>query len=317
MKEEFDSTEVDPEEFDTNVKHEHDQSDVYYLVKVYQTNESLLCVPGDQELTYQDAVLVQTKNGLDLGLVLGRIKSENSYKWEEVHHIVRKANEQDLNNHQLNLDKAAHAFDVCRKKIEEHHLDMKLVTVHVMLEEPKIVFFFTSENRVDFRELVKDLVAVFHMRIELRQIGVRDESRIVGGKAVCGRVLCCSGVSDKLQPVSIKMAKTQNLSLNSIKISGPCGRLLCCLAYEYEAYRNERRSLPSEGCNFDIESIKFRVREVNILNHLVYLHGEDGRDLAIPGQFFKQEGNFWRFIGQNLAACEKIPSATRTQTNLL
>ena len=124
---------------------------------------------------------------------------------------------------------------------------MKLVSAHYLLEEPKVLFYFSAESRVDFRELVKDLVSVFKIRIELRQIGVRDEARVTGGCGVCGRVLCCHGVTDKLVPVSIKMAKDQNLSLNSMKISGPCGRLLCCLAYEYGFYRDARRELPGRG----------------------------------------------------------------------
>ncbi|WP_461248179.1 regulatory iron-sulfur-containing complex subunit RicT, partial [Treponema sp. R6D11] len=138
-------------------------------------------------------------------------------------------------------------FDICFKKIENHKLEMKLVLVHYLLEEPKILFFFTADNRVDFRELVKDLVSVFKMRIELRQIGVRDEARVLGGLGVCGRGYCCHCVSDKLKPVSIKMAKDQKLSLNSVKISGPCGRLMCCLFYEYSFYSEQQRALPQEG----------------------------------------------------------------------
>ena len=139
------------------------------------------------------------------------------------------------------------AFALCREKIEARGLEMKLVSAHYLLDEQKILFFFTAENRVDFRELVKDLVSVFKMRIELRQIGVRDEARVVGGLGICGRALCCNAITDKLRPVSIKMAKEQNLTLNSMKISGPCGRLLCCLSYEFDVYREARQTLPVHG----------------------------------------------------------------------
>ena len=203
----------------------------YWLVKICHSNETMLCVPGDiPELGIGEQVIIPTKYGLDLADVLGRIKPENNGKWDEIVEMVRRANEHDLSTYHSNLPREKEALDLCRQKIEQHQLDMKLVSVHFMIDEPKIVFFFTSDNRVDFRDLVKDLVAVFHLRIELRQIGVRDESRVVGGLGVCGRSLCCNHVSDKLQPVSIKMAKIQNLSLNSMKISGPCGRQLCCLA---------------------------------------------------------------------------------------
>ena len=138
---------------------------------------------------------------------------------------------------------------------------MKLISVHFLIEEPKALFFFSSETRVDFRELVKDLVYVFKMRIELRQIGVRDESRITGGLGVCGRPYCCHAISDKLPPVSIKMAKEQNLSLNSMKISGQCGRLLCCLSYEYGWYAEARKKLPNEGLHLAYDGVNFKITD--------------------------------------------------------
>jgi cell fate regulator YaaT (PSP1 superfamily) len=170
---------------------------------------------------------------------------------------------------------------------------MKLVSVHYLLDEPKILFFFTAENRVDFRELVKDLVAIFRMRIELRQIGVRDESRVVGGLGVCGRGYCCNMVSDKLKPVSIKMAKDQNLSLNSMKISGPCGRLLCCLAYEHTFYSEQRRLIPQEGCRISYDGDFWKVSEVNIAAGKISLGAEDGRILQMPFCRFEKIDNRW------------------------
>src|SRR5690554_6924247 len=174
------------------------------------------------------------------------------------------------------------ALVLCREKVLAHGLDMKLVSAHYLFGEPKVIFFFTAANRVDFRELVKDLVSIFRIRIELRQIGVRDESRLLGGLAVCGRDFCCHGITDKMNPVSIKMAKEQNLSLNSTKISGPCGRLLCCLSYEYDFYSEERQKLPQEGYRFRIDRESMKVIEVNVLTRKLILAGSEGNILSIP-----------------------------------
>ena len=171
---------------------------------------------------------------------------------------------------------------------------MKLVSTHFLFDEPKALFFFTSDNRVDFRELVKDVVSVFKMRIELRQIGVRDEARIVGVLGVCGRPFCCHGVSDKLRPVSIKMAKEQNLSLNSMKISGQCGRLLCCLANEFDWYSEARKSLPQEGIHIFYDGTNFRITEVNPLSSMIKMSGEDGRILEVNAKRFLKDGGKWR-----------------------
>jgi len=153
---------------------------------------------------------------------------------------------------------------------------MKVIRAHYLPEESKLLFFFTADGRVDFRDLVKDLVATFRTRIELRQIGVRDESRVLGGMAVCGRMYCCHGVSDRLRPVSIKMAKEQELSLSSTKISGPCGRLLCCLAYEYDFYREERRRFPAVGASVVGRQESYHVKEVNFISRRVTLVGSEG-----------------------------------------
>lgn len=283
----------------------------YWLVKICHSNETMLCVPGQlTDLAIGRQVVVPTKYGADLAEILGRIKAESSGKWDEIVEMARVASEHDVSTFKANLPREKDALELCRQKIDQHQLDMKLVSVHFMLDEPKIVFFFTSDNRVDFRDLVKDLVGIFHLRIELRQIGVRDESRMVGGLGVCGRSLCCNHVSDKLQPVSIKMAKIQNLSLNSMKISGPCGRLLCCLAYEYDAYKADRRELPQEGMSFVIEGASYTVRDVNVLSRLVYLHADDGRHVAVPSRFFRQEGNgYWRFTETSLLNAQVVPAA--------
>ncbi len=209
--------------------------------------------------------------------------------------IDRLATPSDMVRFQELLSKEDEAMRICREKIALHKLDMKLVTAHFLLGEPKIIFFFTADVRVDFRELVKDLVSVFRIRIELRQIGVRDESRVLGGLAVCGRDYCCHSVTDKLDPVSIKMAKEQNLSLNSMKISGPCGRLLCCLSYEYDFYVEEKRNYPSEGSKLKVGIELMKITEVNILRKKITLSSPDGRVLTIPHSavFFNAGANRW------------------------
>ena len=210
--------------------------------------------------------------------------------------IERLASAEDMGKYQKNHTLEQEAFATCRDKILAHNLEMKLVSVHYLLEEPKILFFFTAESRVDFRELVKDLVSIFKTRIELRQIGVRDEPRVVGGLGVCGRPYCCHTISDKLKPVSIKMAKDQNLSLNSMKISGPCGRLFCCLAYEHGFYSEQRRLMPQEGCKITHEGIVWKVVEVNIATCKIRLSAEDGRSLYADGTSFEKNDNRWQFI---------------------
>jgi cell fate regulator YaaT (PSP1 superfamily) len=209
--------------------------------------------------------------------------------------IERLASDEDLKRYKELSIRENDALTLCREKIKKHKLEMKLVTAHFLLVEPKIVFFFTADVRVDFRELVKDLVGIFRIRIELRQIGVRDESRLLGGLAVCGRDYCCHGITDKLLPVSIKMAKEQNLSLNSIKISGPCGRLLCCLAYEQDFYVAEKLKYPPEGSRIKIGRDLYRVSEVNIISRKITLHGSEGGIMSIDGShvYYNADSSFW------------------------
>ena len=223
-------------------------------VKILHSSETELCSPGEGvRFEPGDFVVVETRYGKDLGQILGYVHEFNVREEDgggsqpSLYDIVRIATEEDLTRFHENKAREAEAFSQCRQKIHQHKLDMKLVSAHYLLDEAKILFFFTADARVDFRELVKDLVTVFKTRIELRQIGVRDESRVLGGIGVCGRAYCCHSITDKLKPVSIKMAKVQNLSLNSMKISGPCGRLLCCLSYEFDTYSEERKRLPGEG----------------------------------------------------------------------
>jgi len=266
-----------------------------YRLRLPYSNETFLAVYNGEILKAGDYVLVPTRYGRDLAQVIGRSSCLSS----EVSSIERPAFAEDIAKMKNNIKSEAEAFHICKQKIEAHGLEMKLVSVHYLLDEPKILFFFTAENRVDFRDLVKDLVSVFRTRIELRQIGVRDESRVVGGLGVCGRGYCCNTVSDKLKPVSIKMAKDQNLSLNSMKISGPCGRLLCCLAYEHAFYSEERKLIPSEGTYLTHDGVSWKVIEVNVVTAKITLSAENGRVKKLPFcQFIKTDGR-WCMCAEN------------------
>ncbi|MBN1797848.1 MAG: hypothetical protein JW822_04700 [Spirochaetales bacterium] len=267
-----------------------------FRIKVAHSNETILCVCEEElEVHCGDFVIIPTKYGKDLGRVQGRIVNSVPSENQEIYTVNRLADENDLAKYKANEKNSEKAFEICKKKIEQHKLEMKLVSAHYLLEEPKILFFFTAENRVDFRELVKDLVSVFKMRIELRQIGVRDESRVIGGLGICGRYLCCHAVSDKLNPVSIKMAKEQNMSLNSLKISGPCGRLLCCLGYEYDFYKGEKEKLPGLGTKFSINNEQFVITEVNILTKQIRLLSDSSRLLIFCFEDFSldKQTNKW------------------------
>ncbi len=243
-----------------------------------------------------DYVIIPTRYGKDLALVMGKADHPVGIKKDDIVKIDRTATEDDLEKYRELAAKEADAYRTFKEKADAHHLDMKLVAVHFLPEESKVLFFFSSDNRVDFRELVKDLVGIFKMRIELRQIGVRDESRIIGGLGVCGRPFCCHTVNDKPPPVSIKMAKEQNLSLNSMKISGQCGRLLCCLSYEYKWYAEARKKLPNEGLRLLYDGTNFRITDVNPLTQMIKMLGEDGRLLEVPASRFKRTGGRWNIV---------------------
>jgi cell fate regulator YaaT (PSP1 superfamily) len=255
----------------------------YFLIKFLHTSETQLCFTSSEDgYRRGDHVIAQSRYGKDIAEVLGPVNHPENHDGEEAIEVDREVTEEDWQTYRENLAREEEALEICREKVNKHGLSMKLVSAHYLIGERKILFFFTADSRVDFRELVKDLVSVFKIRIELRQIGVRDESRVLGGLAVCGRKYCCHSLTDKLNPVSIKMAKEQNLSLNSMKISGPCGRLLCCLSYEYDFYKEEKRRLPSEGNRLYVGKEEFRVSDVNILTKRVTLTSYDGRSLETP-----------------------------------
>ena len=289
----LDALEDSYSEEESVVGYEFDQP--LYCLKLFYSCESLYA-KNDKKLDLNpgDYVIVPTRYGRDLARVLGQSKKPMGVKPSDVIQIDRKASKDDIARADENKKREEEAFKVFKEKVEYHKLDMKLIAVHFLVDEPKALFFFSSDNRVDFRELVKDLVSVFKMRIELRQIGVRDEARITGGLGVCGRPFCCHGVSDKLRPVSIRMAKDQNLSLNSMKISGQCGRLLCCLSYEFDWYNEARKKLPSEGLRIYYDGTNFKITEVNPLTSMVKMLGEDVSLLEVNAKRFVKDGNRWK-----------------------
>jgi len=204
--------------------------------------------PDGLELCVGDNVIVETVRGVEFGdVVMGPKEVEDDKVLKPLKKVIKKAEEKDFKKLEKNKKKEKDAFKICEEKIQKHNMDMKLIDVEYTFDGGKIIFYFTAEGRVDFRELVKDLASVFKTRIELRQIGVRDEARKIGGLGPCGRPCCCSEFLGEFQPVSIKMAKEQNLSLSPTKISGLCGRLMCCLNYENDFYREMRRKLPRIG----------------------------------------------------------------------
>ncbi len=217
-----------------------------------------------------DTLVVETSKGMELGeCVKGNHMVEDSDCVQPLRPVVRRATPDDLRIAELNRKREKEALGICRELIEKHKLEMKLVDVECSFEGNKILFFFTADGRVDFRELVKDLAGVFRTRIELRQIGVRDEAKMLGGLGICGRPFCCHQFLDDFQPVSTKMAKTQSMSLNPVKISGTCGRLMCCLRYEQEAYEDLLKHVPKNGAFVQTEDGYGNVTLVNLLRQNV------------------------------------------------
>lgn len=204
--------------------------------------------PDGAKVSIGDSVIVETSRGIEMGTVaLDNFSVPDENISQPLKKMVRPATKDDLNRSESNRKKEADAFKICLEKINEHKLDMKLIEVEYAFDGSKILFYFTADGRIDFRDLVKDLAYVFKTRIELRQIGVRDEAKMIGGLGICGRPLCCSSFLGEFMPVSIKMAKEQSLSLNPTKISGTCGRLMCCLKYEEEAYKDLLKRTPKVG----------------------------------------------------------------------
>ena len=245
--------------------------------------------PDGQELKKGDRVIVETVRGVECGEVAlenREISDEEIVK--PLKKLIRKADEKDLRTLEENKKKEKNAFGICQKKIADHKLDMKLVDVEYTFDGGKVLFYFTADGRVDFRELVKDLAGVFRTRIELRQIGVRDESKMIGGLGICGRPFCCRSFLGDFQPVSIKMAKEQGLSLNPTKISGTCGRLMCCLKYAQNAYEYLLKITPKPGAIVETAEGAGTVVDFSLLTGTLKVKLHNNPD-AMPKMFSRRD----------------------------
>lgn len=235
--------------------------------------------PNGLDVKTGQKVIVETAKGLDIAdCVYGNHAVMDTSVVQPLRPVVRIATEDDLRIEEINKKREKEAFEICQEKISQHELDMKLVDVECNFEGNKITFFFTSDGRVDFRELVKDLAGIFRNRIELRQIGVRDEAKMIGGIGICGRPYCCHQFLDEFQPVSTKMAKVQSLSLNPTKISGSCGRLMCCLRYEQEAYEELLKKVPKQGAFVQTKDGYGTAVQVNLLRQTVKVKLDEDTD---------------------------------------
>jgi len=240
--------------------------------------------PNGFTLHIGDAVIVETSEGMDFGYVTEEMMEvPEDIIAEPLRNVMRMAREEDFSRYEEKLVVEKEAFRVCNEKIRQHRLDMNLVETESSFDSKKLIFYFTADGRIDFRELVKDLAAIFRSRIELRQIGVRDQARMVGGFGLCGRELCCCSFLFDFAPVSIKMAKTQGLSMNPNKISGACGRLMCCLKFEQEAYEDAHSRLPDQGDIVSSPEGKGVIQSVDYLKETarVLLEKEDAPDIQV------------------------------------
>ncbi|MBN1623714.1 MAG: stage 0 sporulation family protein [Clostridia bacterium] len=250
-------------------------------VKFDQVGKVYYFSPGEIEIKKYDGVIVETAQGIEFGKVMiGPRDIDESEIKTPLKAVLRLATEKDLADIEENKKKEKEAFEICNDCINECKLDMKLIAVEYAFDGNKILFHFTADGRVDFRELVKKLAGIFRNRIELRQIGVRDEAKKIGGLGICGRVLCCNSFLDEFRPVSIKMAKNQGLSLNPAKISGVCGRLMCCLKYEHEAYEELLRATPGIGTLVKTADGVGEIIDVSLLKGFVKVKPqEEGGDI--------------------------------------
>ena len=246
----------------------------FYYVQLRANTPSCSAASRIPDLSKGEVVMIQTDHGLEPSTITGcgpadLAETGDSNKQKATYLLTRRANREEIAKFKRLVERENEAFSTCQKHIEKHQLPMKLTRVERFFNGSKIIFYFTAENRVDFRELVKDLVQEFRTRVEIRQIGVRHETKMIGGLGCCGRELCCSSFIKDFAPVSIKMAKEQSLPLNPAKISGVCNRLLCCLTYEYKTYHKLRKGMPKPGKIFELDGVEYKVTNCNILNEQV------------------------------------------------
>jgi cell fate regulator YaaT (PSP1 superfamily) len=271
------------------------------IVKVqFHTAEKLYDFnSGELQLVPGDRVIVETDRGRSMALVAtAPMQIPDELAPESLKTILRKANQSDLEAAERNAAREKETFTFCQAKIAERNLEMKLVKVEYVFDGSKAIFYFTADGRIDFRDLVKDLAHQFHTRIEMRQIGVRDEAKLVGGIGICGRELCCSSFLRDFAPVSVKMAKEQNLALNPTKISGQCGRLLCCLGYEFDTYCELRKGLPKCGKHVKCCKAEGEVVKVSTLGRNFTVRTADSQEVILTPEDLKDEG-----------PCETAPTA--------
>lgn len=233
--------------------------------------------------------VVQADRGEDMGMIVSLTRARPDEIEIDMKEVLRHATEKDITQINETREKEREALNVCQEKVAEHSLPMKLVDVEYQFDGNKITFYFTSEGRIDFRELVKDLAGVFRTRIDLRQIGVRDEARRFDGMGMCGRRLCCATFLKDFEPVTLKMAKDQNLPLTPSKISGACGRLMCCLTYELDYYKELTKDIPKIGSKISCYGGQHRIEKIDILRGAVILSDGEGNILDIPIEQFKEE----------------------------
>ncbi len=257
-------------------------------IRFKQSGKVYYFLPEDHKLESGDSVIVKTARGLEYGTIAipNRFVDKNTLVLP-IRSVLRRATKADEQQHESNVEREKEAFEVCQEKIKEHNLDMKLVDVEYTFDNNKLLFYFTADGRIDFRELVKDLASVFRTRIELRQIGIRDETKLMGGLGVCGRPFCCNSFLSEFAQVSIKMAKEQNLSLNSSKISGSCGKLMCCLRYEHECYNEAIKHIPKLDSKVSTPDGDGVVIETNPLAGLVRVRLEKDQNKTV--KLFKAE----------------------------
>jgi cell fate regulator YaaT (PSP1 superfamily) len=246
-------------------------------------------------LKERDIVMVETERGAELGFVARTpLERDSKHYTKPLGKVLRLADQQDMEQGQRNLIREREARKVCLAKIQEHKLPMKLIGVEAFLDGSKILFYFVSEGRVDFRALVKDLAGAFKTRIEMRQVGVRNEAKMIGGLGTCGREFCCCSFLKEFEPVSVKMAKEQNLALNPQKISGACGRLMCCLAYEVGTYSELKRDLPKVGKRVVTPKGPGKVTQQNIINRKLKVALDTGEEAEVGFDEIREESFFDR-----------------------
>lgn len=268
--------------------------------------------PGKLEIQMQDQVVVETAMGQEIGeVVVSKREVPEQSLTAPLKRVIRVATQNDLKHDKENREKEKEAFKICEEKIKKYKLDMNLTEVEYKFDNSKILFYFTAEGRIDFRELVKDLAAVFKTRIELRQIGVRDEVKRIGGNGVCGRELCCCSFLGNFETVSIKMAKEQNVSLNPSKISGNCGRLMCCLRYEQDVYEEKLKRLPKLGAIVETEEGEGVVDSIETLKEKIRVKFKDG-----DGYFYKKYNASDVKIIKNVETEEKNEEETQNEKEL-